>query len=127
MMLKLTYCLMRKPGLSREEFQRYWRENHAPLVAAAREALGIRRYVQCHTVESPIVGATAQGRGMAHPPETDFDGIAELWFDSEEAVAAATATEEGLRHARILAEDEAQFIDFSRSRIMMTRENVVIA
>ena len=125
-MLKLTYCLMRKPGLSRTEFQRYWREQHAPLVAAAAAALGIRRYVQCHTIDSPIVPATAQGRGMVHAAETDFDGVAELWFDSEAAVLAATATSEGLRHAHILADDEAHFIDFARSRVMVTQENVVI-
>src|SRR5690242_16791764 len=31
--IKLVFVLRRKPSLSREEFQRYWRERHAPLVA----------------------------------------------------------------------------------------------
>ena len=56
-MIKLTYCLHRLPTLSREEFQQYWRGTHAPLVAAAREALGIRRYIQQHTVGSAVAEA----------------------------------------------------------------------
>ncbi len=124
-MLKLTYCLHRLPVLSRDEFQAYWRDKHAPLVAEAAPVLGIKRYIQQHTAESPIVAATAEGRGMAHGPETDFDGIAELWFESEEAVIAATSTEEGLRHAHILADDEAKFIDFSRSRVLVSQANEV--
>jgi uncharacterized protein (TIGR02118 family) len=125
-MLKLTYCLHRLPTLTREQFQTYWRERHAPLVAEAAPVLGIKRYIQQHTAESAIVPATAEGRGMLHGAETDFDGIAELWFDSEAAVVAATATEEGLRHAHILADDEAKFIDFSRSRVLVSEENPVI-
>lgn len=125
-MIKLTYCLHRLPSLTREEFQHYWRETHAPLVAAAKDALGIRRYVQCHTVDSAVAEGTADGRGMPHGEGEDYDGVAELWFDSEEAVAAMTATEEGLRHAHILLEDERNFIDFSRSRAFIGRENEVI-
>ena len=56
-MVKLTYCLRRKPGMSLEEFQRYWRDTHAPLVAESAEALGIRRYVQVHTSDLPEVHA----------------------------------------------------------------------
>ncbi|MFT5776135.1 EthD domain-containing protein, partial [Hyphomonas sp.] len=30
-MIKLSFCLRRLPHLSREDFQTYWREQHAPL------------------------------------------------------------------------------------------------
>ena len=33
-MVKLIYCITKKPELSVEEFQRYWREVHAPIAAA---------------------------------------------------------------------------------------------
>jgi EthD domain len=45
-MLKLIYCVKRRPELTREEFDRHWIEHHAPLVRAQRELLGIRRYIQ---------------------------------------------------------------------------------
>lgn len=122
-MIKIVFCLTRRPELSREEFQRYWRENHAPLVAAAKEALNIRRYVQCHTVPTAIDAAVRSARGM----EGEYDGVAELWWDDEAALIASTSHAEGARHAAILAEDEAKFIDFSKSRIFFANENVVIA
>jgi uncharacterized protein (TIGR02118 family) len=125
-MIKLTYCLHRLPSLSREEFQSYWRGNHAPLVAAAREALGIRRYIQQHTVDSPIGAANNEGRGIPYGDGEDFDGVAELWFDSEEALTAAISTAEGQKHARILFEDEAKFLHFPRCRSFITQANEVI-
>ena len=122
-MLKITFCLVRKAELTRDEFQLYWRDNHAPLVAAAREALGIKRYVQCHTVPTSVDAAVRAGRDM---PEDDFDGVAELWFESEEALIATFSDPEGARHGAILLEDESKFIDFARSRIFFGEENVVI-
>ena len=62
-MIKLVYCLRRLPELSREEFQRYWRENHGPLVRERADALGIRRYIQVHTLESPLNEAMRVSRG----------------------------------------------------------------
>lgn len=123
-MIKLTYCLHRLPSLTREEFQRTWREDHAPLVKAAAPHLGIRRYSQCHTSEHPVISAGAEARGIAHGDGEDFDGVAELWFDED--MGSAEPFPDAAKHARILLEDEQRFIDFSRSRMFATRENVVI-
>ncbi|WP_324828518.1 EthD domain-containing protein [Qipengyuania zhejiangensis] len=123
-MIKLSFCLHRRPDLTREEFQRTWREDHAPLVKAAASHLGIVRYVQSHTFDHPIIAPSTAARGIPHGDGEAFDGVAELWFEHETFDAAPT--EEGARHSRILAEDEARFIDFSRSRMFMVRENVVV-
>ncbi|WP_299328810.1 EthD domain-containing protein [Parasphingopyxis sp.] len=122
-MLKLTYCLTRRSDLTREAFQTYWRETHAPLVHAAAAALGIRRYVQSHTADTPLDAPVRESRGL---DPADYDGVAELWYDSIDALVAATQTEEGARHGAILAEDEANFIDFSKSRLFFGAENVVV-
>jgi len=37
--VKLVYCLHRLPHLSREEFQKYWREKHGPLVQKQKDNL----------------------------------------------------------------------------------------
>ncbi|MBZ6379761.1 hypothetical protein B5C34_14840 [Pacificimonas flava] len=122
-MLKLSYCLHRLPSMTREEFQDYWRGTHAPLVAAAAPHLGIHRYVQSHTVDHPLAAATAASRGIPSGDGEDYDGIAELWI--EEAAPGRDPTPEAQRHAALLAEDEANFIDFTRSRMIMAREHVV--
>ena len=125
-MIRITYCLHRLPSMTREEFQLYWRETHAPLVEAASEALGIRRYVQQHTLTSETARRFASAQGIPCGEGEDFDGIAEIWFDSEQAIAAAGRNEEGRRHAAILAADEARFIDFARSRYFFSAANHVI-
>ena len=120
-MLKLTFCLRRRPELSREAFQRYWRENHAPLVAKHAKVLRIHRYVQLHTVDSP---ANAALRGSRGAPE-EYDGIAELWWESEEDLAAATGPEAAAAGQELL-EDERKFIDLANSPLWLGEENVVI-
>ena len=119
-MLKLTYCLVRKPGMSREDFQRHWLQTHGPLVAAAKDALFIRRYVQMHSGDVPPPGGDRPGL-----PADDYDGVAQLCWDSLEDVAKSGESEEGRRHAAILAEDEAKFIDFTRSRLFWGEEHVI--
>jgi uncharacterized protein (TIGR02118 family) len=117
-MVKLTFALRRAPHLTREAFQRYWREQHAPLVEKHREALGIRRYVQVHTLDTAANEALRASRGG---PEA-YDGVAELWFESD----ALPATPEAARAAAELLEDERRFIDLERSPLWLSQEKPVI-
>lgn len=121
-MLHLIFCLRRLPHLSREEFQRYWREHHAPLVRSHAAALGIRRYVQAHTVENAVAQGAAAARGAPAP----YDGVAELWFDPQELLALMQSAA-GADAARALLEDERRFIDLPRSPIFCADDHVVIA
>jgi uncharacterized protein (TIGR02118 family) len=121
--IKLVFCLRRRAELSREEFQRYWRETHAPLVRERGAALGIRRYVQVHTLPPGTSAALAASRAVE---DEEFDGVAELWWDSLEALAAAAATAEGRRAGAELLEDERRFIDLPRSPIFLAVEHVVL-
>jgi uncharacterized protein (TIGR02118 family) len=121
--IKLVFPLRRRPELSREEFQRYWRETHGPLVRAHAETLGIRRYVQSHTLSTPVNDGLRASRDA---PE-DFDGVAELWWDSLDALAAAVATPEGQAASVELLEDERRFIDHARSPLWLSEEHEVIA
>ncbi|MBI2913536.1 MAG: EthD domain-containing protein [Chloroflexi bacterium] len=123
-MIKLVYCLRRLPNLSREEFQRYWWETHGPLVRERAQTMGIRRYVQVHTLESGMNEALRASRGCEAEA---FDGVAELWWDSAETFTQATATPEGRQAARELLEDERRFIDFGRSVIFIAQERPVVS
>jgi uncharacterized protein (TIGR02118 family) len=108
-MVKLIYCINRLPGISVEDFQRYWRETHAPIAAAIP---GVRRYVQCHVLPELY-------DRHAVPP---YDGAAELWFDDMDALRAAMRSPE-VEAAR---EDERNFIDHSRVALFITEENIVV-
>jgi uncharacterized protein (TIGR02118 family) len=123
-MIKLVFCVRRREGMDLEEFQRYWRETHGPLVARNAQALRIRRYVQVHRRETPIDGPAREERGIAVEP---YDGAAELWWDGVEDIAAALETEEGRRAAAELVEDERRFIDLPRSSLWLGEEHVVVS
>ena len=116
-MVKLTFALRRAPHLSREEFQRYWREQHAPLVAKNKDALEIRRYVQLHTLETEHNDTLRASRGA---PEA-YDGVAEIWLDSLDWPQTEAAAAAGLE----LLEDERRFIDLANSPIFVGEEHVV--
>ncbi len=121
-MVKLVFCARRLPHLSREEFQRYWRGTHGPLVRKHAAALRIRRYVQVHTLDDPIQDALRASRGG---PEA-YDGVAELWFDGLADLQAARSGPEWLEAAQELLEDERRFIDLARSPLWIGEEHVVI-
>jgi uncharacterized protein (TIGR02118 family) len=107
-MIKVVGLLTRRPELTHEHFVRHWFEIHGPL---ARAVPGVRRYVQSH-----IIGT----RTRPDIPETDVavDGIAELWYDDQEALARAAATPEMKR----LTDDGALFIGRIKSFVVEERQ-----
>ena len=124
-MLKIMYCVRRRPDLSREEFDRYWIEHHAPLVRTYAHLLGIRRYVQTVWLANPEAQQRLQAsRGSE---AVDFDGCAELWYDDMESHVAARNTSEGLKALQVLIEDERRFIDLSRAQLWYATERAIIA
>ncbi len=120
-MIKLTFCLVRLPHLSREQFQDYWWNTHGPLVASVREVLRIRRYVQLHSW--PEAEQEAARRSRNAPAE--FDGVAQLWWDSADALAASGTDPRAPEAAAMLLEDERRFIDLPRSPLWWGEERVV--
>ena len=110
--------------MTREEFQSYWRDQHAPLVARHAEALRIRRYVQTHARSSDL--ATAQSAARGGEPDL-YDGQAELWWDSLDDIAETLSTPSGQQAAIELLEDERRFIDLERSPLWIGEEFEVVA
>lgn len=121
-MIKLTFCLIRLPHLSREDFQRYWFDTHGPLVASVAETLRIRRYVQLHSLPAE---ASAGLRASRDAP-AEYDGVAELWFDSLEALAENGRRPEAQAAGALLLEDEKRFIDLPKSPLWWGQERVVV-
>ena len=108
--------------MTREEFQRYWREEHAQLVTSHAETLRIRRYVQTHARDTELDELISTSRGSE---PRFYDGVAELWWDSAEDLIAAYATEAGQAAGAELLEDERRFIDLARSPLWLGEEHVV--
>lgn len=106
-MIKLVYCITRRPEMTLDQFSRYWRDVHGPI---GRRIPGLRRLVQSHR--------------LPHPQELarmDFDGMAELWFDDLSALEAARRSPEW----RVSSADEANFIDETRTAVFITEEREI--
>lgn len=76
-MYRVMSFLKRRADLQRPVFFTWWLNHHAALAA---KVPGLQRY----TISLAAV-----------PEDGAFDGVAELWFDNAEAVAAGFATEAG--------------------------------
>ena len=108
-MIKLMSFFKRKPGMSVEAFQAYWRTKHADVVV---KLPGIQRYVQSHTLLS--------GYRKGEPV---YDGVAEVWVEDTQVLRAQADTPE---YAAVRA-DEPNFIDLSTLGSIITQEHTIKA
>jgi uncharacterized protein (TIGR02118 family) len=107
-MVKVLTFIKRKPGLTVEDFQRYWLTRHPAVVTRLP---GVRRYVQSHTLPASY-----------RKGEPAWDGIAEVWADDTDALRAMTRS---AANADVQA-DEAQFIDRTTMGLIVTEDHVVV-
>ncbi len=110
-MVKGFALIVKKTGISDEQFHSHWRSVHAQL---ALRITSLRRYVQSHRMP----GLTASF------PSPRFDGAAEVWFDSLEAALQMRESPDYLEGAY---KDEPNFINQPELRWLTTRENIVVA
>ncbi len=115
--------MRRLPHLTRAEFHRYWRDEHPKAApAGAVENLGIRRYVQVFALPEDLNETLRAVRGG----EEDFDGVAEIWLDGADDYLDRWTDGPGLEAVRAFLDDEANFVDWTRSVFFLGEENTVI-
>ena len=120
-MIKLIYCIRRRPELSVAQFNEYWWNEHGPKVRNVAKQIGALRYVQSHICAPQMNEVLLESRQLAEA----YDGVTEVWWESEEKMSQAMGTADGAQGMQLLLEDESTFIDFSQSRIFMTVEREV--
>ena len=118
-MIKLVMCLHRRSDITREQFQDYWLNRHGPFFQQNASTMRAKKYVQSHTVDTPLNEGMRESRGML--PE--YDGVAEVWFSSVEDLMDAMSSPEGQQLSATLLKDEENFIDHSRSSAFIVREH----
>ncbi|WP_045393038.1 EthD domain-containing protein [Falsirhodobacter sp. alg1] len=114
-MLKMTMFLKRLPGLSREEFVAHHIHRHGPLFRSIPEAeTHVLRYTQTHPVTPPEGTITL----------ADFDGTAEIWFDSPEGMQAVLTSD---TYRKDVFPDEETFLDHENTLILLGDQVEIIA
>jgi uncharacterized protein (TIGR02118 family) len=107
-MIKLVYCITKKPGLTDEEFFHYWQNAHGALAARIPH---LRRLVQSHRLAIP---------GDKYQPA--YDGMAELWFDDAAALLAARQSPQW----QAITQDEANFVDHNKVAYFVSEEHTIV-
>jgi uncharacterized protein (TIGR02118 family) len=112
-MVRLTCLLRRRPGLSPEEFHRYWREHHGPLVASTKSGSYVLRYEQHGRPLDDYQGSDDPG----------FDGVTVQWFESFDTYRASLAEPD---FSEVVMQDIPKFLDVDRLHFVVTEEPAVV-
>lgn len=121
-MIKFVYCIRKRADLTDEEFHAYWREKHGAFIRTLTKTLRAKKYIQSHTINTPINAELVRGRGLDTPA---YNGVTEIWWESMEDFLASVNSPEGIEAAQKYVADEGNFVDFSQSRAFLTEEHVV--
>ncbi len=117
-MIKFVMCLTRHPSMTREAFKDYWMNQHGPFFMQNADVMGAKRYVQSHTLNSSLNEGLRTSRGM----QSEYDGVAEVWFESEQALIEGMSSPQGQQLGAALLEDENKFIDHTKSAAFIVEE-----
>ena len=112
-MPKLIALISKQPQISREAFQEYYEENHAPLIR--RLLPMIDRYTRSYL---PAESDTPARAGQA-----DFDVLTELWFANAADLASFWKRIREPEVAAAIRADEAHFLISDRT-VMYTVDEV---
>jgi uncharacterized protein (TIGR02118 family) len=104
-MIKVVYCFRKRWGMTDQEFSHHWEHVHGPLGARIP---GLRKLVQNHTV-------------FEAGSDSEYDGMAELWFEDLAALNAARASPEWAW----ATEDEANFIEPGTTTYFIVEEKQI--
>ncbi|CAI7979731.1 EthD domain-containing protein [Parafrankia sp. BMG5.11] len=117
-MIKIVSLMSRRPGLTMDEFIAYYEEKHVPLVSRLLPFYSdYRRNFAVEGTEHRT-GHMAPGRAT----ERLFDVMTELTYESEEMYRKTVDALAGEEIGRIIAEDEARFLDRSSIRTYIVNE-----
>lgn len=94
--VKRMSLLKRRPGISREEFQDQWFNDHSSLVKRLPGLLGYRQNIIIDWQPNRFADDGPEG-------ETGLDGVVELWFEDEAAIERGFQSAQGqtaMTHAK---------------------------
>ena len=103
-MINAITIIKKKQNLTYENFQNYWKNEHAEIVT-----------------RSPLVGTYVQSHPIYNDKltfEDTVDGIAEIWFEDTNAMRTLAATKE----YKDIQDDEKVFIDGSAVRLIIAED-----
>ena len=111
--VKLFEVPVRAQAMTRAECHRYWQDVHGAMVLdTPAMVLNMRRYSQSHTVDDALVPML---------PPMRYDGLAELWFDTDDDLSACFGPE----YLATVHLDESTFVDLAQATAFLATEHII--
>ena len=112
-MIKVYRFVKKRQDLTMDEFKNYWLTKHGEYGKMLVEKTPVRKITASFTKQS--LGGK----------ESPFDGMAEIYFDSEQDLGAFL--ESGLYESSGMQKDEENFADLKVDLVLVTAEEYVVA
>jgi hypothetical protein len=117
-MIKVVVFLSRLPHIDREAFKAYYEGKHAPMCEKLLPMVAVyeRNY--------PDVSKVQPAEGRSLDETVGFDAITVLKFKDVEAYEAHRAALNDPGTRQVILDDEANFLDRSKTRVFVVDERV---
>jgi uncharacterized protein (TIGR02118 family) len=109
--IKFFGLIPRRPDISPAEFHDHYRHPHGTL---GKQIPAFRGYVQSHQIGSSALG----------PDQTQFEAVAEVWFDT---VGDAVGLADDPHYLEHVKPDEPNFVDLDKLKWLYTNEEVLFS
>jgi uncharacterized protein (TIGR02118 family) len=107
-MIKLAFFVVRRPGLSAEQFREHAVNVHVPLLM---KLPGLKKFVL--NIRQPLQA----------PGQLEIDAMPELWFES---MATFQQSLSGSPEGEAVQKDRAKFVDESKSQwVALDEQNII--
>jgi uncharacterized protein (TIGR02118 family) len=113
--VKVVFLLKRKPGMTFQEFQRYYETEHVKLIKFLPEVCCyVRRYLKPFD-RGPVAGD--------HLEDSEaYDSISEIWFETKADFESAMKRLAQPEVAQAVAADEERLFDRKSIRVYLVEE-----
>lgn len=113
-MLKSVVLISRKPGTTKAQFQAHYEGSHVPLVKEVFAGLIVDYRRNFIDLDGAILGDAA--------PAPDFDAVTEIWYKDRASYDRMLDLHFNTDVGKRIAEDEAKFLDPSKTRFFLVEE-----
>lgn len=119
-MIRYINCFRKKPGMSDEEFRKYWcSDEFNQLVSRVVELSNALRYAKNLTLRVQATERLIEDRGIGEP----YDGVLEYWWQDASKLMDTYQSPQAVALLGEMSEYQQQFIDLSRSTAFFTEHD----
>ena len=116
-MIRYINCFRKKPGMSDEEFRKYWcNERFNELVGQVAALSNAARHTKNLALKVQATEQLIEDRGIGEP----YDGILEYWWEDASQLMEKYQSPEAAALFEEIRQYQQQFIDLSRSTAFFT-------